>query len=369
MEFTCQHQALIQGLTAVERAVAPNNPRPVLAGIYLEAKDDQLKMVATDLELSIECFVPAVVIEPGKTVLDGKVLSQIVRKLDSEDVAYTSMDASMGRIEGGKARFSLHTLDVDDYPTLPKTPEEKFWRISQKTFKRMVKQTIIAVSTDDAQPNLNGVLMEVENDELRMVATDINRLAYKRGKLAEPTDVVAKHIIPTRSLHELTRLLSGEDDSELEFMIAGTQVVFRMGSTTIISRLIEGDFPEYRRAFPQAQPTRFRLNRTAFLAAVERASLIARRSVPPVVKLVASADTLTVSSQEAQVGQVYDEVSGANDGEPGEATYQAYFIMEALRAMDTDEVIMEIGEGLRQGSIRPVGESDYLYVLMPVRVG
>lgn len=369
MEFTCQHQALMQGLTAVERAVASNSPKPVLAGIYLEAKDNQLRMVATDLELSIECFVPAVVIEPGETVLDGKVLSQIVRKLDSEDVGYTSLDASMGRIQGGKARFSLHTLYADEFPTLPKIPDEKFWRISQKAFKRMVKQTIIAVSTDEAQPSLNGVLMEVENDELRMVATDVNRLAFKRGRLTESSDILAKHIIPARTLQELTRLLSGEDDSELEFMIAGTQVVFRLGTVTIISRLIEGDFPEYRRAFPQTQPTRFRVNRTAFLAAVERASLIARRSVPPVVKLVATADTLSVSSQEAQVGQVQDEVSGVNDGEPGEATYQAYFIMEALRAMDTEEVIMEIGEGLRQGSMRPVGESDFLYVLMPVRVG
>ncbi|HHT28462.1 MAG TPA: DNA polymerase III subunit beta [Firmicutes bacterium] len=369
MEFTCRHQALMQGLTAVERAVASNSPRPVLAGIYLEAKDNQLRMVATDLELSIECYVPAVVIEPGKTVLDGKVLSQIVRKLDSEDVAYTSIDAAMGRIEGGKARFSLHTLYADEFPTLPELPNEKFWRISQNVFKRMVKQTIIAVSTDEAQPSLNGVLLEVENDELRMVATDINRLAFKRAKLAEPTEALTKHIVPARTLQELTRLLSGEEDSELEFMIAGTQVVFKSGSVTIISRLIEGEFPEYRRAFPQTQPTRFRVNRTAFLAAVERASLIARRSVPPVVKLVATADNLSVSSQEAQVGQVYDEVGGVNDGEPGEATYQAFYIMEALRAMDTEEVIMEIGEGLRQGSMRPVGESDYLYVLMPVRVG
>ncbi len=183
MEFTCQHEALMQGLTAVERAVATNNARPILSGIYVEAKDDQLRMVATDLELGIECFVPAVVIEPGDIVLDGKVFSQIVRKLDSEDVAYTSTEAGMARIEGGKARFLLHTLPTDEFPALPQVPSEKFWRITQRVFKRMVKQTIIAVGNDESQRYLTGVMIEVENDELRLVATDINRLAYKRGKL------------------------------------------------------------------------------------------------------------------------------------------------------------------------------------------
>ncbi len=155
----------------------------------------------------------------------------------------------------------------------------------------------------------------------------------------------------------------------VEFVIADNQAVFRVPGVTIVSSLIEGNFPDYRRAFPGEQPTRLRLSRNTLLAAVERAALIARHSMPPIVTLTATEEYLAISSREPDVGEVYEELPTSLEGVPATASYQAYFLTEVLRALDADEVVVELGQGLKQGSIRAVKHDDFLYILMPVRVG
>lgn len=369
MEFSCQHQALLQGITVVERAVSSRDTKPILTGILLEAGDNQLRLVGTDLEIGMECTVPAEVVTAGSVVLTGRVLGQIVRKLECEQVRYATGELGMSTLEGGSARFSLHALPADEFPALPSVSDGSFWRMRQKDMKRMIRQSIFAVGTDESRPYLTGVFVEVEEGELRMVATDVSRLAFRRGELLSGSESVRSALVPSRTMQEMARILGTDDTSEVESLIADGQAVFHVGQVTVVSRLIEGEFPDYRRAFPQEQPTRTLIKRSAFLAAVERAALIARHSVPPIITLTATQDHLAIASREPDVGQVYEEVPATLEGVPGEASYQAYFLAEALRAMDHDDLYMEMGEGLKQGSIRPVDDSDYLYVLMPVRVG
>lgn len=175
-------------------------------------------------------------------------------------------------------------------------------------------------------------------------------------------------ILPANSMAELQRILDDEADTDVELALTSTQAVFSVDGVRLISRVIEGKFPDYRQVFPKDNPVRFRTSRQEFLAAVERVSLIARRNTP-IVRVRVEENTLFLTTSEAEVGQAFEEVPVAQEGSDHETAYQARYLIDALRAMDSDEVEMELGEGLRQGCIRPVDDEGFTYIVMPVRVG
>lgn len=368
MEFVCRRDDLAKGIATVERAVSTRESMPVLEGILITARGDRLHLVATDLELSIESYVPARIEAEGAAVLSGKVFGQIVRKLEGEDVVYRTGGKGIARIESGRSQFTVHTMPDEDFPALPEVDESQMWRIGQGSLRRMIRQTAFAAASDDARPFLTGVLIEVEGDQIRMVATDSSRLAYREGTLLEPAAEKASGIVPVRTLLELLRILDSDDESEVAFSVSRSQAVFRMAGTQVISRVIDGQFPNYRGVFPGEQPTKIRLDRDQFLAAVERVSLVARRNTP-VVKLKFSEDTLFLSSREAEVGEAYEEIPARVEGPGVETAYQSRYLTDLLRAVEGDEILIELGDGLKQGKISPADQSDYVYIVMPVRVG
>lgn len=369
MRFQCQRDILMQGINTVERAVSIRDTNPLLAGIFIQAQAGQLRLVATDLEMGIECYIPAAVSEEGEIVLEGRVLSQVTRKLDGEEVSLQVGESGQVEISCGRANFKLNTMLAAEYPTLPEIRAESMWRIKQAEMWRMVRQTIFAAATEEARPFLTGVKVEVEDNEVRMIATDIYRLAFRKGQLLQPTSLSGEAIIPARAMQELMRLLSNSGDSEMEFIIADKQAVFQVGSSKVITRLIDGQFPDYRRALSKDDQQMMRINRTQLLAAIERASLISGRRGLSLVQLEGGMDTLSITAREAEIGQVNEEIpiSGANGVQS--AAFQTYYLMDVLRALDGEDVFMEIGDGVRQGCLRPVEDTNYTYVLMPVRVG
>lgn len=368
MEFVCQRDELVRGIGIVERAATSRESMEILEGIYVKAKGDRLLLVATDLEMSIECYVPAQVKREGAAVLSSKMFGQIARKLAGDEVVYQTQDTGVAQIRSGRSEFSIHTMAEDDFPSLPEIDEEDMLSISQGALRRLIRHTSFAAAADDSRPFLTGVFVEAEGDEIRLVATDSSRLAFRKGKLLKETNQLRSGIVPVRTLTELMRILEPDEDSVAEFLITASQAVFRMSGVQVISRVIDGQFPDYRRVFPGEQPTKIRLDRSEFLSAVERVALVARRSTP-VVRLSVSGESLALSSREAEVGQAYEELAVVKEGDDTQTAYQARYLIDALRAMDADEIEVGLGEGLKQGSIVPVGDEDYLYIVMPVRVG
>lgn len=370
MEFVCQRDELVRGVSIVERAAtSKESSMEILEGIYVQAQGDRLLLVATDLEMSIECYVPARVTREGAAVLSSKVFGQIVRKLAGDEVAYRTDEGGVAQIRSGRSEFSINTMVEDNFPALPEIDGEEMLAINQGALRRLIRHTSFAAAVDDSRPFLTGVFVEVEGDEIRLVATDSSRLAFRKGKLVKETNEPRSGIVPVRTLNELMRILDDDEDTDVEFSITPSQAVFRLPNVRMISRVIDGQFPDYRRVFPSDQPTKLRINRAEFLAAVERVALVARRSTP-VVRLSVTGDQLALSSREADVGQAYEELTVAGkEGEDNQTAYQARYLTEALRAIDTEEVVIGLGEGLKQGSIVPVGDEDYLYIVMPVRVG
>ncbi len=368
VEFVCQRSDLARGIATVERAVSSRDSMPVLEGILIRAESDRLLLVATDLEMSIECYVPARVRQTGETVLGGKVLGQIARKLAGDEVVYTTEDNQTARIESGRSRFTVHTMDPEDFPTLPDVDEESMWRISQAQMRKMIRHTSFAAAADDSRPFLTGVFVEVEGDDICFVATDSSRLSHYKGKLIEPAKSATTGIVPVRSLTELMRLLEPDDESEIEFTVTPNQAVFCLAGVRVISRVIEGQFPDYRRVFPSEKPTQLRVGRQEFLDALERVSLIAKRNTP-IVRIKVQEGLLSLTTNEAEIGQAFEEINVVQDGSDRETAYQARYLLDVLRAMDAEDVEMGLGEGLKQGSLRSVEDEAFTYIVMPVRVG
>ena len=370
MEFQCQRDILVQGIASVERAVSGgDNNNPLLSGIMVSAEGEELRLVATDLELGVECFVPAAITTEGSAVLDGRVISQVTKKLDGENITFRSGEGGLAELRSGRARFSLHTQPAAEFPTLPEVNVMQMWSMKQAELRRMIRQTIFACATEDARPFLTGVKIEVEGAEVRLIATDIYRLAYRSAPLTAPAGEIVSAIVPARALQELIRVLASDGDSTMEFVIADNQAVFHVGRVKVITRLIDGQFPDYRRALPTEGMAPVKVKRSELLAAVERASLISAKRGMSLIKVEVGQETMVINAQEAEVGKVHEELPISGDGAGSAASFQTYYVMDVLRALDSDTIIFDVGDGIRQGCLRPADDAKYTYVLMPVRVG
>ncbi|HHW13546.1 MAG TPA: DNA polymerase III subunit beta [Firmicutes bacterium] len=367
MKFTCPRETLLQGLQIVQRAVPAKSTLPILAGILLETAGDRLRLVATDLEFGIECFVPVQVAEGGSTVLEARFLTDIVRKFPELAIEFR-WDEARGQAElrSGSARYTLHTMAAADFPTLPETSEEKTWEADQLTLRRMIRETSFAVAADETRPFLTGVLWEVNGEQVRMVATDTSRLAMAEVSAANEVQQV-QVIIPTKCLSELSRLLEPAAGATVRVALSGNHIVFSLPEARFISRLIEGQFPSYQQVIPKAFKTKIELDREKFLAAAERASLLAKDG-PSIVKLSYAGETVALSAFVPDVGQSEEQLPAIITGEDGDIAFNTRFLIEMLRAVEDERVVLELTGRHAPGVLHPQGEKDhrYTYVVMPV---
>lgn len=367
MRFTCPRETLLQGLQIVQRAVPAKSTLPILMGIMLETAGERLRLVATDLEFGVECFVPVQVQEEGNTVLEARFLTDIVRKLPELAIEFR-LDEARGQAElrSGSARYTLHTMAAADFPTLPETSEEKTWEADQQTLRRMIRETSFAVAPDETRPFLTGVLWEVTGDQVRMVATDTSRLALTEISAANQVQQ-AQVIIPTKCLAELSRLLDPGAETLVRVALSGNHVVFTLPEARFISRLIEGQFPSYQQVIPKAFKTKIELEREAFLAAAERASLLAKEG-PSIVKLTYSGDTVALSAFVPDVGQSEEQLPASISGEEGDIAFNTRFLIDMLRVLDDERVVLELTGRHAPGVLHPQEDKEhqYTYVVMPV---
>ncbi len=367
MKVTFGTKSLVRAIGIVERAIGKNDVMPILKGIMLDTTGQQVRLVATDRELGVECYIDGQVDGSGKAVLDGKMLSQIVRKLDGDQVSFAG-DEDTVRLESGSARFDLQPLPHEDFPELPQIEDGTTWRLLQCELKRMIKETIFAAARDEARPALTSAMIEIVEGEIRMVATDANRLAYRSYSIGADVAELEQTIVPLRTMQELARLLSDDPEKTMEFVVASNQAVFDLSDdVTLVSRLIEGIYPDYRRVFPNEEATLVRAPRAALLAMVERASLVFRGGSPVITLRASPNGHLMVDATEPGMATAHEELAAEVTGASVGADYQAHYIAEALRAIEADDVTLEMRDSLKQGSLRAVGDDDFLYVFMPMR--
>lgn len=374
MEFTCEKKELQGGVSAVERIVATRSTLPVIGNILFEAGKIGLKLSATNLEMGIELGVKAKVAREGAVLLPAKTLSGIVSKLPETSVGFKLGENGAVRISYDQSHFNLLSLPPDEFPSLPKVKEGKTFSVDPEAFVSMVKQTIFAVSASEEKHILTGVLLEAgkssqpgDNTNLRMVATDGYRMAKRGEKIDLKEDAGVSAIVPARALLELSRILEGKDKEELRVTVAADQIGFRFGDAYLVSRLIQGQFPDYKQVIPKRSATRAVLDTKEFLRATERAGVIASGSAN-VTSFEVKEGKMYLSANTPDVGSVTEVLSAEIKGvEKARVAFNIRLITDVLNVITTERVAMELGEGLSPGVIKPEGEGDYLYIAMPIR--
>lgn len=369
MRFTCNREQLVQAIATVERVVPTRDVNDALKeSILIEAEAGQLRLTAFDLEVGIECVADADVTQEGARVVNARLFGQLVRKLAGTEVEFVfEQGDGTAAVRSGRANFSIHTRSAADYPALPEVQGGTHWTVEQGVMRQMIRQTVFAAASDDHRSYLNGILFEAEDDTLSLVTTDTNRLAYRKGLLAAPVEQPGRAIVPTGAAQELARVLDADDETALDVILADNKITFALPGVRIVSRLLEGQFPNYRQVLPQEQPITITADRAELSAAVERAAVLARKG-PAVVIIDVQDGVLTLSARETDVGHSNEQLDVEQTGENGHNSYQARFILDVLRATESDKVQMAFDSGDAPATLGPDDSEDYLCLVMPVRL-
>jgi len=373
MEVFCAKDDLFGGVQAVERIVSTRSTLPIIGNILFETKKDGIKLSANNLEMGLEVTLPASVKEEGSVLIPAKTLAGIVSKLPATNINIRKTDKGSVKIAYKQSTFNINSLSTDEFPLLPKIKESKAISISPKIFTDMVKQTAFSVSTSEDKYILNGVLLETgktpqEKDEsnLRMVATDGFRLAKIGGTIAGAVQQTSV-IVPAKALLVVSRILQSRGDEDLKINISNEQITFKYKDTYLVSRLIQGQFPDYRQVLPRSSEVKLTADTKALLEAAERAAVIAGSS-SNIVKLKIEQGKLHIIAISPDVGSVDEVVDVEMKGEAkAHVAFNVRLITDVLKVMDSEKAMLEFSGPVSPGIIRPAGEDNYIYIIMPIR--
>jgi DNA polymerase III subunit beta len=363
LRITCSKDELVQGLTLVGRAVSSRTAIQILSGILLEAHDGELRLAATDMELSLRAAVPARVEGDGAVVLPGRTLVDIARLLPGEDVTIEHRAAeSVVHIDSGSANYTLHTYNAEDFPRLPELTEAETFAVDRDALLETIGRVARAASRDEARPVLTGVLVQFAGDKLIMAATDSYRLAVKETSLtASAPDLEA--IVPSRALQELSRIPA--DGDEVALGVQENQVIFSVGGVRLTTRRIDGQFPNYRQLLPETFEHELTISRSELLDVVRRAAVMIQRATA--LQLHFADGELTVIARTHEVGESKESMPVAYNGEPLDIGFNAEFLKEGLESVEGDDVRFKLISPLRPAILADEA-GDFTYLIMPIRL-
>lgn len=365
MRAVCARKDLYHGVQTVSRAIAGRSAWPILNNILIQTEADHLRLTAFDLELGIECTVQAKIEEEGSLTVPARLVAEVLSTLPEADVQLSVDEQSAVNVRCEKSDYTLLGLPAEEFRPLPEIPDDRKFEITQSALHGMINQTIFAVSPDESRAILTGILLVLEGEEIKLVSTDTNRLAVRTSSVANASGE-ASCIVPRRALDEIGRLLEDED-SPVQISIADSQIKFIINGVTVVSRLIEGQFPNFERVIPTECERKLTIPADQLLACVRRASIVAREDANRVVFQV-EGDKLAIRAQSGDVGKAYEELEIVKEGEDIEIAFNAKFLVEFLNVVGTEGIFMELTGPLNQGMMKPVGKEDYLYVLMPMQI-
>ncbi|WP_338787899.1 DNA polymerase III subunit beta [Metabacillus sp. FJAT-53654] len=376
MKFIIQRDKLVQSVQDVMKAVSSRTTIPILTGIKIVANSEGVTLTGSDSDISIESFIPVEedgneiveIQQSGSVVLQARFFSEIVKKLPMDIVEIEVGNQHSTIIRSGKAEFSLNGLDAEEYPHLPQIEEEKMFKIPTDLLKAMIRQTVFAVSTSETRPILTGVNWKLENSELICIATDSHRLALRKAAINTESQNLYNVVIPGKSLSELSKIL--DDTSDLiEIVITENQVLFKAKNLLFFSRLLDGNYPDTSRLIPSESKTNMTINSKEFLQAIDRASLLAKEARNNVVKLSTITDGMVeISSNSPEIGKVSEEIQSSEiQGEELKISFSAKYVMDALKALEGTEIIINFTGAMRPFVIRTTQDDSMLQLILPVR--
>ncbi len=365
MKFICSQKKFLESILTVQKAVSSKTTLPILEGIYIETYKDVLKLVGTDLELGIESYLKAEILMEGSVVIPSRILSEIIRKLPDADLEVVVLEGYRVKISCLNSIVTIQGLAPDEYPELPAIEEEEPFEIKQKMFGEMIHQTIFAVAVDEARPILTGALLEVEEKEVHMVCLDGYRLAYRSGQLKNPQPL-RKIVIPGKSLSEVSKIMT-DPEKPVSITFSNHHVLFDMGYTRVISRVLEGEFINYKQIIPDEYKTRVKIDTKLFSSGIDRAALIAREGKNNLIKFNIQESNLIITSN-SEAGQVYEEIPILLEGKEMDIAFNAKYFVDILKVIEDSDICLDFTTNVSPCVIRPLHGKEYTYLLLPVRV-
>jgi DNA polymerase-3 subunit beta len=369
VKLSVMQENLARGLSVVSRAVSTRSTLPVLANVLLKTEDAGLKLTATNLEIGITYWVAGKVDVDGATTVPARLLTDLVTSLPpGERVDLELQAGDTLHIQAGRFESHLKGIDAEEFPAIQTAGDRPTTRIAQNVLRRALEETAFAAASDEARPILTGVLARFEGDTVTLAAADNYRIAVKTIPVLDPVAEISV-VIPARALNELVRVLVDSDEPvDVVLAQARNQILFHLQGVDLVSRLIDGQFPNYRQVLPQSHSTRAILDREELLRAVRPAALIAHESAN-IVKLQISAngDAGVVVSANAEVGDHVGQVEAAVEGDGTTIAFNARYLADVLTNVEADQFALELNGPLSPGVFKPVGDERYVHVVMPVR--
>jgi DNA polymerase III subunit beta len=368
MNLTVTKEQIINGLQAVQNVVTTRTTLPILSNVLLRAENDRLEFTATDLDVTIACAVEAKVKRPGASTVPVKKLFGIVRELTNLDIDLEVDDKNNCSIHSGASFYRINGLSADEFPPLPKFKEEKKVVLSQETVRTMMKKTSFAMSTDESRYVLNGIFLSLKDHKMTMVATDGRRLALADEEVDVSEASQGEFIVPAKTVNELNRLF--QDKGEVEIRYAENQASFTLkdekgSSVLIVTKLIEGNYPNYRQVIPAETKERVALAREEFLHALRRAEIMTSEKSNS-VKLSFGKNKLEITANSPEVGEARETLAINYKGPDMAIAFNPKYVIDPLNALTNDEVFLELIDELSPGVLKINGP--FLYVVMPMRL-
>ena len=363
MKFSVSKDKLLEGLSTVQNVVSTRTTLPILSNVLLQAVEGELRLTTTDLDVGVRGRVEAHVERTGATTLPARRLFAIVRELPAAEI-YAEVDTkNLASIRSGSSYFKILGLPEEEFPPLARFENAKEFSIAQKDLKDALRKTSYAISTDETRYVLNGILFSFKENKLTSVATDGRRLALVDLELEFPRSQEIDVIIPTKAVLELQRLV--KDEGDVKVSIGENQIAFELNDALLVSKLIEGNYPNYRQVIPAEAKERITLEREVFLNAVRRVSLLASEKSNS-VKLIFSKGNMDIVAVTPDVGEGKESLPIMYKGKDFSIAFNPEFLMAPLRNLPNDEVFLDLIDEMSPGVIKIHGA--FLYVLMPMRL-
>lgn len=364
MKFIVQKNQLQEAISNVQKAVTGKSTMPILQGILLNVNKNSITLVGSDKDLTIETKIEALVEKTGKIVVDSRLFGEIIRKLPNADIEIFSNDNNTISIKCLKSNATLVHMNADDYPTLPVILEETSFEIQQKIIKNMIKGTIFATAQDEVRPIFTGVLFEIQNKKLNLVALDGYRVAIKSEYI--DSDININYVVPGKTLNEVSKILE-ESEEDVHISFTSNHILFNMGKTKVISRLLEGEFIQYKSFIPKENNLKLIANRDEILHSIERASLMGKDGNTSHVNLDIQEEAMIITSN-SQLGMAKEEVSIILQGTELKIAFNPKYLIDVFKIIDSEEITMEFYSEINPCTIKGKERENSTYLLLPVRV-
>ena len=366
MRFTCEKSSLVQGLNITGRTVAQKSSLSAIEGILCRAGDG-LSLTGYNMETAITYCIDAEVSEVGQCVLPAKLFGDIIRRLPEGPVTVVVSENYKVSIRAGYASFTISAESADDYPELPDVGDGKSIRMPQSAMKELIGGTIFAVSENQGRPIHTGVKFEVESDTVSAIAVDGFRLARRTWHFETPTNRNMSFVVPAQALKEVEKILQDADETGA-FILGSKHILFQMGGATVICRLLDGDFLDWRKVMPSDCPVKLVANVYDLAASIERVGLIVSEKYKSPVRCVFGSNELHLKTN-TTIGAAEDKCSIAGDGKELEIGFNVRYLADALRAVPSEEVCLELTNSLSPIVLTPVDDKkDFAYMVLPVRI-